>query len=334
LEADRREAPQMVITDWMMPEMDGLDLCRRLRADEENGFVYLLLLTAQSEKAKAVEALDAGADDFLAKPFTPDELRGVVRKAAGRILLQRQARRLAEEKRRVRFEFVRVLAHELKSPLAAIEGYLNICADPAMQVGEEKRLEMTKRCLERLAGMRQLILGLLDLTRIESGEKQRELAEVELVAVARECVESIAPQAAGRGIAIDLDAPGRLPLWADRGELSIIVNNLVSNAVKYNRDGGRVVLRLARRPEGVEIAVSDTGIGMTEGEAGRLFREFSRIRNSRTAGISGSGLGLSILKKLAELYRGEVSVKSVPEQGSTFTVLLRDVNPPTEKGKP
>jgi signal transduction histidine kinase len=230
--------------------------------------------------------------------------------------------------------FVSMVAHEIKSPLAAIEGYLNICADPAMHVGEEKRQGMIARSLERLAGMRQLIVDLLDLTRIESGEKRRELAEVDLAAVARECAENVLPQAAARGIAVNLDVPERFGLWADRGELAIIVSNLLSNAVKYNRDGGRVDLRLARRPEGAEIAVSDTGIGMTEDEVRRLFGEFVRIRNARTTGITGSGLGLSILKKLAELYRGEVSVKSAPDQGSTFTVLLRDAEPPAGERKP
>jgi signal transduction histidine kinase len=292
------------------------------------------MITAYASLETAVTAAKRGAYDFLAKPFTPDELRSVIRKAAGRILLQRQARRLAEEKRRVRFEFIRMLAHELKSPLAAIEGYLNICADPAMQVGEEKRRQMISRSLDRLVGMRQLIVDLLDLTRIESGEKQRELAEVDLAAVARECVENVLAQAAARNISVGIDAPERLALWADRGELVIIVNNLVSNAVKYNRDGGKVDVRLRRAAEGVEIAVADTGIGMSEEEAGRLFREFSRIRNSHTSSIPGSGLGLSILKKLTELYRGEVAVKSAPDRGSTFTVVLRGVDRPDEGEKP
>jgi len=327
------ERPQIMLLDHRLPGMSGTDFLDKLGL-EINGDLLVIMITAYASLETAVAAAKRGAYDLLAKPFTPEELRGMVRKAAIRVMLQRQARKLAEEKRRVRFEFVRVLAHELKSPLGAIEGYLNICVSPEVRVSEEKRREMIARSIERLAGMRQLITDLLDLTRIESGEKKRELVAVDLAAVAREAVENVLPQAAARGITVNLDCPAPLEVRADRGELAIIVNNLVSNAVKYNRDGGRVDARIRRTPEGVEIAVADTGIGMTAEEAGRLFKEFSRIRNARTSGIDGSGLGLSIVRKLAELYRGEASVRSVPGEGSTFTVLLREVSPPGAGGKP
>jgi signal transduction histidine kinase len=324
--------PQIVLLDHRLPGMSGTELLDKLELTAD-GDLLVIMITAYASLETAVAAAKRGAYDFLAKPFTPDELRSVVRKAAGRLLLQRQARRLAEEKRRVRFEFVRVLAHELKSPLGAIEGYLNICADPAMHVSDDQRRGMIARSIERLAGMRQLINDLLDLTRLESGEKKRELAALDLAAVARECIENVLPQAAARGIAVALTGAAPLEIQADRGELAIIVNNLVSNAVKYNRDGGRVEVRLSRVAGGVELAVSDTGIGMTEEETRKLFGEFVRMKNARTRGIPGSGLGLSILRKLVDLYRGEVSVKSVPGEGSTFTVLLREVEPAAGGGK-
>ncbi len=319
--------PQIMLLDHRLPGMSGTDFLEKLDLGSENDLL-VIMITAYASLETAVAAAKRGAYDFLAKPFTPDELRGMVRKAAGRIMLQRQARKLAEEKRRVRFEFIRVLAHELKSPLGAIEGYLNICVSPDIKVTEAKLREMVDRSRERLVGMRQLINDLLDLTRIESGEKKRELAAVDLAAVAREAVENVLPQAGARGISVNLECPAPLEIRADRGELAIIVNNLVSNAVKYNRDGGRVDARIRRLPAGVEIAVSDTGVGMSPEETGRLFKEFSRIRNARTAGIPGSGLGLSILKKLVELYGGEVTVKSAPNEGSIFTALLRDVGHP------
>jgi signal transduction histidine kinase len=111
---------------------------------------------------------------------------------------------------------------------------------------------------------------------------------------------------------------------ADRGEIDMILNNLVSNAVKYNREGGRVDVRLTREADRVTIAVGDTGIGLTPGEAGRLFGEFVRIRNEKTQSILGSGLGLSIVRKLACLYGGDATVTSQSGVGSTFTVVLND----------
>jgi signal transduction histidine kinase len=112
---------------------------------------------------------------------------------------------------------------------------------------------------------------------------------------------------------------------ADRSELEIILNNLVSNAVKYNRDGGRVDVTLEPAVDGYgwRIRVADTGIGMKPEDAARLFQEFVRIKNDQTRNIAGTGLGLSIVRKLAQLYGGEATVESTHGVGSTFTVTLR-----------
>jgi signal transduction histidine kinase len=112
-------------------------------------------------------------------------------------------------------------------------------------------------------------------------------------------------------------------MTGDRSEIEIILNNLISNAVKYNRDNGTVTVKLTDSPDEVTMTVSDTGIGMSEEERERLFGEFVRIKNDKTRNILGSGLGLNIVKRIAALYDGRVSVESTPEVGSTFSVVLR-----------
>jgi signal transduction histidine kinase len=183
--------------------------------------------------------------------------------------------------------------------------------------------DLISRSTARLDGMRKLIAALLDLTRIESGNKERRLEEVELCQVVKAAAETFAELAAQRRIAIALDLPPSLVLSADRGELEMILNNLLSNAVKYNREGGAVTVTARDAGAAVELVVADTGIGMSAAETAKLFREFSRIKNESTAAIPGSGLGLSIVEKLAALYQGEVRVESQPGVGSTFTVVLR-----------
>ena len=319
IEAD---PPCILLLDHKLPGMSGLDVLDRL-ADKHQDMLTIMI-TAYATLETAVDATKRGAYDFLAKPFTPAELRNVVRKATGRIVLARQARRLAQEKRRVRFEFISVLAHELKSPLAAVEGYLNIIRDRVAGDDLTAYDEMVARSLARLGGMRKLILDLLDLTRIESGQKRRELTDVDLPAVAAEVIQTLRADAEARRITVALRADGAGTLRADRGEIAIILANLLSNAIKYNHDGGRVDATCRRRGEQVVLEVADTGIGMAPEEAARLFNEFVRIKNDRTRGIPGSGLGLSIVRKLAALYGGEATVTSVPGRGSTFTVTLRD----------
>ncbi len=314
------QSPDILLLDHKMGGMTGLEVLDRLRADECD--ILTVMITAYASLETAVTATKQGACDFIAKPFTPKELKDTLRKATLHLISQRQARRLAQEKRQVRFQFISVLAHELKAPLGAVEGYLKILRDPAMRASAGSVDQMVERCLVRCEGMRKLIYDLLDLTRIESGLKQRDLAEVDLVEVARASIDTVQPDAAARHIDVALHADGPVVLTADRSELEIIINNLVTNAVKYNRDDGRVDVTCFDDGEDALVTVADTGIGMTAEEVARLFQEFVRIKNRKTKNILGSGLGLSTVKKLAALYSGCVSVNSEPDVGTTFMVRL------------
>ncbi len=180
---------------------------------------------------------------------------------------------------------------------------------------------MVERSIVRVDGMKKLIGDLLDLTRIESGQRERIIRRLDLVELAKASMELFAVDAERRGITITLDADPDVELMADAGEAEIVLNNLISNAVKYNRDGGAVTVRMRRKGDGVSIAVTDTGFGLTPEEAAKLFKEFTRIKNEHTVKVLGSGLGLSTVRKIANMYEGEAAVKSEPGVGSTFTVI-------------
>ena len=321
LQAIRTNRPDLLLLDLKLPDMNGLEILQQYGGDESG--ILTVVITAYASIETAVTSTKRGAFDFLAKPFTPDELRAAVQKAARQIALQREAKRLTEERRQVRFHFISVLAHELKSPLAAIEGYLNLMHDHTMGSGLDAYDQVIRRTLVRTEGMRKLIFDLLDMTRIESGQKERRFEPVDLCALARETVETFSAEAAGKNVAIELRTDGPVTMTADRQEIEILLNNLVSNAVKYNREGGKVTVTLRDDRETVGLSVTDTGIGMTDEECGRIFSEFGRIKNAKTRDIQGSGLGLSTVQKLTRLYGGNVTVTSAPEQGSTFHVTLR-----------
>ncbi len=321
LELIREEAPDMVLLDFRLPGISGLDVLKLLASEYPE--TLTIMITAYATLETAVTATKRGAHDFLAKPFTPEELRNVVRKAAARIILARRAKELAEERQRVRFEFISVLAHELKAPLGAVEGYLANMRERVAGDDLDKYQRSIERSMIRIEGMRKLIYDLLDLTRIESGQKQRTVTDVDVRELAELALEAMSTETTKRDIDLVLHPGEKVEMRADRGEVEIILNNLVSNAVKYNRDGGRVDVRIGEEGDQVTIQVSDTGIGMSAEESARLFQDFTRIKNQKTRGIMGSGLGLSIVRKLAELYGGTVSVTSEPDVGSTFTVALQ-----------
>jgi signal transduction histidine kinase len=181
---------------------------------------------------------------------------------------------------------------------------------------------MIDRSLERIKGMRHLILDLLDLTRVESGKAKRNITEVDLVSVARTAMDTMRPYAIQRDVKLSLHHQGSTVIQGDAEEIEIIFNNLISNAIKYNRDGGSVDFTLETQEDCMQIRVVDTGIGMNNDEMGKIFDDFVRIKNDKTKNISGSGLGLSIVKKLIENYGGKIEVTSIPDQGSTFNVRL------------
>ncbi len=335
LEKFNARPPAILLLDHKLPGISGMEVLERL--PKTGGETLTIMITAYASIETAVKATREGAYDFLPKPFTPAELKYSVQKAAGRVVLARRAKKLAEEKRRVRFEFIRVLGHELKAPLGAVEGYMDLLRQRTL--GDELPAydEVVERSQIRLEQMRKLIVDLLDMTKIEAGQRVREFAEVDLRDVAESAMELQEKAAGERGITMQLHCENHPTLLADRGEMEIILNNLVSNAVKYNKDGGRVEVSLDETDEGVRIEVTDTGIGMTEEEAAKLFEEFVRIKNKNTRNILGSGLGLSIVRKLATMYHGDTKVRSRPGEGSTFTVTLQPAEPedqPAEDSAP
>ncbi len=331
LQTIETETPDILILDHKLPGISGLDVLEAISGEGHD--LLTIMITAYSSLENAVTATKLGTFDFLAKPFNPAELKASVYKTTKHLMLRRQARRLVQEKRQVRFEFISVLAHELKAPLAAVEQYLNILSESTDQRSEDGDKHILTRSLARIRDMRKLILDILDLTRIESGEKVRKMEQLDLEALAHKAIEISRENALKRKIEIFSSHEGDLLMRGDRWELEAVFNNLISNAVKYNREGGRVDVRITGDEKKIVIGVSDTGIGISGEDSKRLFKEFVRIRTPETEYIQGSGLGLATVKRIASNYSGEITLSSVPGKGSEFRVLLQkryDPRPPAK----
>ncbi len=313
-------SPDILLLDNKLPGIEGVQVLEQLRESESK--ILVIMITAYATLEKAVKATKLGAYDFLAKPFTPNELKYSLRKATRNLILTRKAEELEAEKRRVRFEFISVLAHELKSPLNAIEGYTDLVKNK--RVGDELApyLPMMDRIDVRIGGMRKLIADLLDMTSIESGRKLRVLKHVDLADVATQVIENNSELATRNHVAVSCEIEGPIIFESDVGEMEMLFNNFISNAIKYNRPDGTVTVGAVRHDDRIVLTFRDTGIGMTEADQACLFKEFSRIKNSKTRDVEGSGLGLSIIKKILDLYHGTVDVVSEPDVGSTFTINL------------
>jgi len=300
--------------------MDGIEVLEYIK--QQNFDVAVMMITSYASLDLAIKATRNGAYNFMPKPFTPQELRASIENVAKHLFLKRMTRKMQEEGKQIRFQFLSVLSHELKSPINAVEGYLKMMQEKQFGDKVEDYDRMIDRSLTRLKGMRNLIMDLLDLTKIESGKKERKMRDVNLAEIAKMAMDTMEPYAIQRSVKMKLDVQGDPQLLADANEMEIVFNNLISNAVKYNKDGGKVQVSICDRGKDLEIKVSDSGIGMSEEDSDKIFQDFVRIKNSKTKEITGSGLGLSITRKMIEQYNGTIEVESKPDEGTTFTVSL------------
>ncbi|HQQ12894.1 MAG TPA: ATP-binding protein [Bacteroidales bacterium] len=320
IEILNQQKVDVVLLDNKLPGMDGIEVLEYIK---KQGFdVAVMMITSYASLDLAIKATKNGAFNFMPKPFTPQELRASIENVAKHLYLKRMTRKMQAEGKQIRFQFLSVLSHELKSPINAVEGYLKMMQEKQLGEKIEDYEKMIDRSLTRLKGMRNLIMDLLDLTKIESGKKERKLREIELGAVARTAMDTMEPYSIQKNVKMTLKTKGNTYLLADADEMEIIFNNLISNAVKYNCENGKVEVVIEDLNDHIQLSVSDTGIGMSAEDLEKIFQDFVRIKNAKTKEITGTGLGLSITKKMIEQYNGTITVNSVPDQGTTFTVNL------------
>lgn len=310
----------ILLLDNKLPGMQGVEVLEHIR--KRNYDIVVAMITSYASLDVAIRATRDGAIDFIPKPFTPQELKSSIENITKQQYLKRITHRMKQEGKKIRYQFLSVLSHELKAPLNALEGYLRMMQEK--QAGEliDDYATPIERSLQRIQGMRNLIMDLLDFTKIRLERKEEKIQEVNLKDIASGAIVTVQPYAIQMDVSINLKARSDVIIMADPDDMEIIFNNLISNAIKYNKVEGEVEIAIVDSDGEALITITDTGIGITENDAVNLFTEFVRIRNEKTRNISGSGLGLSIVKKVVEMYHGTIDVKSTPDVGTTFTVRL------------
>jgi len=249
----------------------------------------------------------------------------VVDRASGQFLgTVTVLRDITEVKRveQVKAQFMNMVAHELRTPLAAVDGYLSVLDEKYVQ-DREKQHEIINRSKQRIRALVDLVGDLLHVARMEAGTVERKIMPQRIDSVLNEVVDLMHPLAKQNLIPIEAQVPDLLPpVHADREELIRVFSNLVSNAIKYNKQDGCVRITAQRDGPYVRVSVTDTGIGISRQGLSRLFSEFFREKTDETRRITGTGLGLSIVKRIVDFYHGRVEVESELGKGSTFTVWL------------
>jgi signal transduction histidine kinase len=320
----RIRRPDVILTDVMMPNLDGFGLVARLRATEATADIPVVMLSARAGEESRIEGLDAGADDYLVKPFSARELIARVQvhltlSHLRRQLLERalEARRAAEDATRAKDEFLAMLGHELRNPLSPI-----VMAVKLMQKRDagSKELVIIDRQLKQLV---RLVDDLLDVSRITRGKIDLHKERTSIVEVVRRAVETTQPLFEQRQQPIELDVPTELVVHGDPTRLEQVFANLLTNASKYSDPGMSVQISAKSLGGLVEIRVRDHGIGIRADLLDRVFDLFVQQPQSLDRAAGGLGLGLAIVKNLVIRHGGSVRVESAgPGTGSEFIVTL------------
>jgi signal transduction histidine kinase len=224
---------------------------------------------------------------------------------------------------KMKSDFVSMVAHEIKSPMNSVLALVKVIQDGLAGDLTEKQKEILGRVSEKIKGLSDLAAELLDLSRIESGLITLEKEKLQVGSLLGDQVAFAQTKAQSKGIVLELKTvPDLPPILANKRTIEEVISNLLTNAVKYTPEGGKVTVSAEAERDYVHLSVKDTGFGITEEDLGRIFERFYRVKNDKTRFISGTGLGLAIVKSIVEAHHGSVRVESEIDRGSTFHVLL------------
>ncbi|MBW4524340.1 MAG: PAS domain S-box protein [Phormidium tanganyikae FI6-MK23] len=318
LSAARSQVPDLILSDVMMPGLDGFQLLQALRADPGTRGIPIILLSARAGEEAIVEALEAGADDYLIKPFSTQELISRVNTHLQRGKVLHQERTNSRRKD----DLLSTVSHELSTPLVSILGWTRLLrSSPPTPVLLAKALSTIERNATLQA---KLVQDLLDISRITAGKLRLNLQPIELTSVIEMAIATVDQTAQAKEVKLIWQQNRMHPLvMADRDRLQQVICNLLSNAIKFTPEGGSVTVELSgTKKQNIahcEIRVTDTGIGISAEFLSHVFDRFWQAPES----VKGIGLGLAIAQHLVELHNGAIDAQSAGEgQGATFSVYL------------
>jgi signal transduction histidine kinase len=327
--AQRR--PDLVLLDVMMPEMDGFEVCRLLRADPATRDLPVLFITALTDEESIVRGFRDGAQDYIAKPFRQAELVARVRTHLALRHATRRAEIQAADLTRLNADkdrFFSIIAHDLRSPLAGLLGLSEALAAHLADFTPQEVAESVEDMAKSSRNLYQLLENLLEWSQLQTGHMECRPERLELPDLLSELAELFSQFAQQKSLAVRLELKP-VEAWADRRMMHTVFRNLVANAIKFTASGGLVILRCDMVNGQAVGEVSDTGEGITPELLQTLFAPGAKpMSKLGTAGERGTGLGLILCRDLLDRAGGAIAARSGPGPGSTFTVTLPA--PPTD----
>ncbi len=327
----------LLITDWLMPGMDGLELIRKVRGLDLDYYVYIIMITGNDKEGGALKGFEAGADDYISKPYIPEEILARIRTGYRVIELEDRYKKInhtierveilerekfiAEAQNAAKSEFLANMSHEIRTPLNGIIGVTELALDTG-QDGRQK--ELLKTVLVEAESLLRLVNDILDFSKIESGKLELEKSGFNIKLMIDGLYKVFSATAGKKGLIFNCSMADDVPsnLIGDPGRLRQVINNLLGNALKFTEHGS-ISLDIDVAETHSELlklrfVISDTGIGIPEDRQDKILERFTQADSSTTRIYGGSGLGTTISKQLTELMGGELGFTSIEGKGSKF----------------
>lgn len=318
--------PDLILLDVVMDRMDGFETCERLKSMSEFQDVPIVFLTGKTETEFIARGFQAGASDYIGKPFNPHEALPRIRTHLKIRVLSAFRQRNIDQLQKLNVakdKLLRMASHDLRNPLSAIKGLADLLHLGAAGDLNPDQVEMVHTIISASESMMQTLSDLLDISSLESNQVKLELAEADPAQLCNSLVNLFKVSAANKQIQLHYEPRGELrPVPMDSHQIRRVLENFLSNAIKFSPLETNIRLVLWQDGARCVFDVEDEGPGISPEEQNMLFKEFSRTSNKPTAGEKSTGLGLSICRRIAEEHGGSVSMSNLESKGARFRLEL------------
>ncbi|MFV2058900.1 MAG: response regulator [Thiohalomonadales bacterium] len=313
-----RIKPDLILLDVMMPEMNGIETCQRLKANEATRRIPIIFITAKTDIADIKQGFQVGAVDYIAKPFNDEEVRARVQTHLTLKKSHDDLKLLNAQKD----EFLGMAAHDLRLPLSTIIGYTELLQEDLCIETNDKHYEVLSLILNASKSMKLLINDLLDVSAIDKGSLSLDIKQGDLSLLIHESRKRAIITATKKNIDISVDCNESVYCRYDSFRITQVLENLISNAIKFSPSDSRICLSLHQSNEYADITVRDEGPGLTNNDLGNMFQDYNTLSAAPTAGEASTGLGLAICKRVVDAHGGNILVTNNELGGATFTLRL------------
>lgn len=316
----RMKRPEVALIDLKMPYMSGMEIIEILSRDMPE--TILIVITGYATIGSAVEAIKKGVYDYLPKPFNPDQLRVLAKRAIEHRNLKMEALKLQREKDEMERNYITFVSHEMRSPLVTIQQYIEALMIIAKDTLTGPAVEIIERCNKRIQLLEDMVTHWLDYSRAMNGTFAYGKKPVKLSLVIERSLEEMAPLCEKRCLTIVNNlCPEDILINGDEESLRRVFINIIGNSTKYTPAGGKISLATEVDEHYVWVDISDTGEGIPQDKLPFIFEPFYRVKGKEEQ-HKGSGLGLAFCKKIIEAHDGTINVSSQLGEGTTFTVMI------------